>query len=400
MRRSAAVLVVGVSVVLAGCSTTVVGSPVADPSGLPKPEVGMFATAPRTISPITQGVGEMLEGHRMAAVMPYLYEMDPALHFRGQLAAGSAKGGASSVKNVFGDAADRQITPSAEIMATTGARDQQQGTRIDATTRFRSATISVVRMASPQAAAAAVNPALLADDPGLYGTPSPKKASISIPGYGAAVAYTQTYEKVGTSTSAFLAHQRYVLAVTGDLNPEQIRTFFDKQIKGLEGFAPTAPDKVTTLPLDESGVAKLTLAPQTDSGSAAGTAGYSLPPRTMQLRQTDVSRSVKTFADAGVDVIAAGGNTVYRARDAKGAQYIVDEFLAETRDAYPGVESETVKGVPGGTCLTFATYPGSTSKVTMCLAAVGRYVAEYSSGQRIQAVQATGAAYLILKKQT
>lgn len=109
---------------------------------------------------------------------------------------------------------------------------------------------------------------------------------------------------------------------------------------------------------------------------------------------------MKTFADAGVDAVGNGGSTVYRAKDAQGAQHVVDEFTDENRKAFTKVEEDKATGVPGGRCLTFPIYDGATSKMTWCSVAVGRYVAEFSSSQRLQAVQGIGAAYLILKNNT
>ena len=42
----------------AGCSTTVPGTPVADPSAAPKPDTGSYATKPRTIDPMTEKVAK------------------------------------------------------------------------------------------------------------------------------------------------------------------------------------------------------------------------------------------------------------------------------------------------------------------------------------------------------
>ncbi len=391
MKKSLAALAVS-ALFLAGCSSTVAGTPVADPSGVPKPETGSFATASRTIGSTTQADGETLEGYRMAETVPYLYEIDAAMHFRGSARATSRSAIQGMVKGVFGQAAGDVLGTKAEVAASVGASDTQQGTKYDSKRKERGETVVLVRMASPADASAAVGQALRAREKDSSGEDLPAKVETRIPGYDAAVAYTQTYgAPVGTATVGFLAYKQYVIGAFGDLSVDQLRTYFDRQTKALDGFQPTPLDKVSTLQLDPEGVAKLTLAPSKGDG------GYSLPARSAVLRQTDVSRSVKTFADAGVDVVGIGGSTVYRAKDAKGAQHVVDEFTDETRKAFTKVEEEKIKGVPGGVCLTFATYEGATSRLTWCSVAVGRYATEFTSSQRQQAVQAIGAAYLILK---
>lgn len=387
-----AAAVLAACTVVAGCSTTVAGTPVADPSAVPKPETGSYATTARTIGAPSQADGVSLEGYRMVAAMPYIYDIDPALHFQGDVSVGSGKTGTGSVKDIFGEAADKAIG-SVEVAAIVSAGDQQQGAKYDPKVKDRRVSIAVLRTASAAAAASAVDSSLMAPEKDVFGKDEPAKVALPIPGYDKAIAYTQSYESIGSSNVAYLAYKQYVIGVYGDFSADQIRTYFDKQTKELDGFTPTPLDKVTSLKLDESGLATLTLAPSKGSG------GYSLPTRQAVLRQTDVSRSVKTFADAGVDAVGFGGSTVYRARDAAGAQHVADEFIAETKGAYAGAESERVTGVPGSTCLTYATYQGSKDKRTYCVAPVGRYLAEVDSTQHDQATQAIGAAYLILAAQ-
>lgn len=382
------------ALLLAGCSSTVAGTPVADPSGVPKPETGSFATAARTIAPSTQGDGEALEGYRMAETVPYLYEIDRAMHFRGAVKTGSRETIQRAVKDLFGGAAADTLGVKAEVWVSVGAGDRAQGTKYDAKTKERGETVALFRTASPEDAAGVVGRGLLATDKDFSGKDGPAKVATKVPGYDAAVAYTQTYESVGTSTVAFLAYKQYVITAYGDLSGEMLRLYFDRQIKALDGFRPTASDKLTTLQRDAEGIARLTLAPSKGDG------GYTLPARAAVLRQTDVARSVKTFADAGVDVVGQGGSTVYRAKDAEGARHVVAEFTDENRRAFTAVEEEKVTGAPGATCLTYATYEGSTSKVTWCAAVVGRYVAEFASNQRQQSVQGIGAAYMVLKNNT
>lgn len=389
--RKSLVALAAASVLLAGCSSTVAGTPVADPSGVPKPETGSFATTPRTIGPTSQGDGEALEGYRMAEVVPYIHEIDPSMHFRGDVTTGSRESIQLGVKNLFGQAVADAVGAKPEVWVAVGAGDTQQGTKYDPKKRQRGSKVAVLRMANAGDAAATVGPALRAADKDSSGKAGRPKVETRIPGYDGAVAYTVDYETAGRPTIAFLAYKQYVIGVYGDFTVEQIRTYFDRQTKALDGFRPTPLDKVSTLQRDAEGVARLTLAPEKGEGR------FALPARSAVLRQTDVSRSVKTFADAGVDVVGSGGNTVYRAKDAQGAQHVMSEFSDETRKAFPAFEEEKVTGAPGATCLTFPVYEGATSKLTWCSVAVGRYVAEVVTSQRQKAVQGIGAAYLILK---
>jgi len=392
IRRSA--LVIASAALLAGCSSTVDGTPVADPSGLPKPETGSYATAPRTIAPSSQSDGEALEGYRMAATVPYLHEIDQTMHFRGRLRTGARTSIQLGVKNLFGQSVADAVAAKSEAWISVRAGDKAQGAKYDPKNKERSVIVAVLRTASPADAAAAVGPALRTVDKDSSGKDETAKVETRIPGYDAAVAYTQTDQYSGTATIAFTAYKQYVIGVTGNFSVDQIRAYFDRQTKALDGFQPTPVDKMSTLQRDADGIAKLTLAPSKGDG------GFTLPVRSAVLNQTDVARSVKTFADAGVDVIASGGSGVYRAKDAAGAKHVVDEFAAENRAAFTKVEEEKVKGAPGAVCLTYPIYDGATSKITWCAVPVGRYVAEFSSPQRQEALQGIGAAYTILKSNT
>ncbi|TWS24345.1 hypothetical protein FK268_12175 [Tsukamurella sputi] len=389
MKKS--VTLITAALLLAGCSTTVDGTPVADPSGVPKPETGSFATTARTIAPPTQADGEALEGYRMSEIVPYLYEIDQTMHFQGHVETGSRDTVQRGMKNLFGQSVSDVVGAKPEAWVTVGIGDKPQGTKYDSKTKNRGETVAVLRLANPGDAAATVGPALRAAAKDAAGRTDPAKVETRIPGYDAAVAYTQTFDSAGTATVAFLAYKQYVIGAFGDFSVDQIRTFFDRQTKALDGFQPTPLDKVSTLQRDAEGIAKLTLAPSKSDG------GYSLPGRAAVLRQTDVSRSVKTFADAGVDVVGTGGSTVYRAKDAAGATHVVNEFAAENKEAFPKADEEKVKGAPGAVCLTYPVYDGATTKNTWCAVAVGRYVAEFASQQRQEALQGIGAAYTILK---
>lgn len=378
------------SLLLAGCSTTVVGTPVADPAAVPKPETGSFGTTVRTLGPTAQADGEALEGFRMAETIPRIDGIDPAMHYRGQVKSTARASIREGVGLAFGKAAADVIGTKPEVWVTVAATSLVQGAKYDAKARENRAQVAVMRMASPDDARAVVGPGLRAVERAVTGE-GVDKVEARIPGYDAAVAYTESYPFTGDFRSAFLAYKQYVIGVQGTFSVDQIRTYFDRQTTALDGFRPTPVEKVTTLQRDAEGVARLTLAP------AQGDGGYALPARTALLGQTDVTRSEKTFAAAGVDVLGVGGSTVYRARDAEGAQHVLAEFLDENSKAFTEVETEKVTGAPGATCLTYAPYEGSNSRATWCAIAVGRYMTEISSSQRRLAVQGIGAAYLVLR---
>lgn len=92
--------------------------------------------------------------------------------------------------------------------------------------------------------------------------------------------------------------------------------------------------------------------------------------------QTDPTRSAKVFDDNGMVRQASVGTAVYEARDAKGAQGIVDGFFAEASPT--GKPVDPVKQLPNSRCLDL-----SQGRVTLldCLLTADRYAIEAQSAQ-------------------
>ncbi|KXO90180.1 hypothetical protein AXK57_08875 [Tsukamurella pulmonis] len=374
---------------LSGCAQTVEGSPTADSSAVPRPETGSFSTTARSLGAPTHASGQMLESLRMAETIPYLFDIDPALHLSGTVRAEGRAALPQMVRYMFGTAAGTALRD-AEVGTAVSASNAVGGGMDDPTVALREVTVSVFRMASSDEASRAVGPGLLAAEDVPTGGAAPPKVVMSVPRYGNAVAYSQDFRGGKNPTIALVAHDRYVIGVRGDLGVEQIRAYFDKQTAELDRFIPTPLEKVTTLALDRDGVAGLTVAP------ADGATSYAMSPRVAALQRTDVQRSVRAFADAGVDAVGVGAGTTSRAKDAPGAARLADALLAEYTETKPSMQRESVPGVPRGTCLTYRFKVGSDATRTTCVVPVGRHVAEFTDPQRGRAIQGIGAAYLIL----
>lgn len=374
----------GVALLLAGCSTTVPGSPQADPSAMPRPDTGSFATAPRTVSPMTDVQAAAAEGYRMVEIIPMPPDIDPAIRYDGRFSVGKL----TSIKGTFGAGADTALQDH-EVGAYVSATAKNPGD--SATKPGTSLIMGVMRMKDDAAATAAVaNPAFLGAEEKVVDT-EPDKEPVSIPGYSGAKAYSKNWTSQNTvSTTALVASGRYVLLTYTTAGVDAVKKFFDAQIKALDGFQPTPVDKFSTLSKDRDGLLRYTL-------QSTSTRDVVLPARAAVVNQTDITGSVKNFADAGVDLVARASNQVYRAKDAAGARLLADRFLAEVKGFNAGSVESTVKGVPGGTCLTYPSYKGSKTTQTYCIAPVGRYLVELGDTQQNRAEQALGASYLILK---
>ncbi|MET9325447.1 hypothetical protein [Tsukamurella sp. NPDC003166] len=384
VRMSIAAL--GAALLLAGCSTTVAGTPEADPSGMPRPDTGSYATAPRTVDPMTEKVQAAAEGFRMMEIIPLATQIDGSVRYAGRPGIGRIS---SSIGSAIGDGVATALE-GLEVGAYTSAGDKAPGST--STDSGKDLITGVFRFKDEAAARAAVgNPAVFADDKGFAGSTPTPKVPVTVPGYADAKAYTKT-TTYSTSTVGLVASGRYVLAgwTTGPL--DWVKKFFDLQIPALKDFTPTPVDKFSTLTRDHDDLLRYTLAESTPTIYQA-----TLNARTMTAMQNDITAAVKDFADAGVDYVAQAGNNVYRARDAAGAALLADRFITETRTFYAGSTESKPQGVPGGRCLTYPSYSGSKDTRTYCVAPVGRYLAEVSDTQQTRANQAIGASYLILQ---
>ncbi|GAB3129909.1 hypothetical protein GCM10027289_13390 [Tsukamurella serpentis] len=384
MVRKLVAVAVGATLVLTGCSTTVAGDPVADPSAIPKPDTGSFATTPRSIGPTSETEGRAVEGYRMVETIPLPPDIDPSTRYNGRSTVGKP-----SLSSTFGEGIGVALHDM-EVGSYTSANDTKPGTSSSAGSK--QVVMGVFRMKDPAAAAAAVaNPAIMGPEKDVFGAASQPKVPESVPGYPEAKVYSKKWDRTNTvSYAGVLARGQFVLAFYMTVGPESIKKFFDLQGKALDGFAPTPVDKFSTLAVDRDNLLRYTLA-------APSQRNATVPARSTVVNQTDIPASVKNFADTGVDLVARAGNMVYRAKDAAAAELLADRFLSEIKSFYEGSVESTIKGVPGGRCATYRKYPSARDTEAYCVVPVGRYLAEVGDGQEARAKQAAGASYLLLQ---
>ncbi|MDF0529461.1 hypothetical protein P0W64_03570 [Tsukamurella sp. 8F] len=385
MRRSTSFAAVGAAaLMLTGCATTVAGNPVADMNALKAMlDTGSFSTSKRTIDPPTEAQARALEARRMLEIVPLGTEIDPSLKWTNGVASATAVG----MKMGFGSGIGNALS-GMQLGITVDVKDQSPS---QTGLPKKDLYTAVVRMRSDADATSAVaDPRVMATDDPQFGVTQPPKVPVPVSTAGAK-AFTQTSSD-SSQTMAVLAHGRFVIVVyTRGLKTAAVDDFLGRQVKALDGFTPTADDKLTSLPVDRDGVGALTLAPERASFD---TYGWSTA-RGLVAAQTSITDGQKDFADAGVDVIGVGGNNVYRAKDAAGAKLLADRFITESKSYYTGATEYNVGGVPGARCVTWKTVLRTTN---YCVVPVGRYMAEYGAIQQAEAKQATSAAYLILSK--
>ncbi|CAM3146181.1 hypothetical protein TSHO111613_05925 [Tsukamurella hominis] len=322
----------------------------------------------------------------MAETIPDLAQINAEMSHQGGMNTAQLRYGQWSLKNVFGEAAADALA-ALEVGVLVSADNYDLARPRPA--RPAQFAVAIVRMESPEKASVAVSARLLGADPDTYGVGVPPKVEVSIPGYPAAVAYTQDWKAAGAvSVRAFLPTGRFVLAVSGVVSLEQAKVYFDRQTAALRDFVPTPRSEFADLELDSPGLARLTLAPESSQG-------FAVPVRALVYQQTDVGRMRQVFDQAGVDAVGSGYNTVYRARDEFGAEAVRLALNRELIARSKVIQSKNVDGVPGGRCVEYSNGGSSTSM--WCVVSVGRFVSEVTSRQHEKAVQALGASYVILR---
>lgn len=373
---------------LTGCTATVTGTPIADRSAVDAAlDTGSFPTSPRTIAAPSEAEGKVLETRRMLEVIPTLSDVDPAMKYMQGMSVVTGDGLASAFGSGVGAALSAM-----QFGVTVDARDQAPGAKgLD----FHELIGGVVRMASEADAAKAVaDPRVLGSDGTQFGYTSPPKIPVTVDGFPNAKAFTKT-DSGRTRTVALAQHGRFVVVVwSGSAKAGAVQDFLRRQTEALDGFTPTADDRLTTLPPDRDGIETRTLPSKYSAARVPSEYGWSTQRGQLHF-MANTDAAAKDFADAGVDLVGMGGSNVYRARDAAGAVLLGDRFITEFKGYYASSEESNVPGVPGSRCLAIKT---DSDGFSLCVVAVGRYLAEYQAIQPTEAKQATAAGYLILKK--
>lgn len=371
---------------IAGCSTTVTGTPVADPVALEASlDVGSYPKTPHKVPALDARSARVAEASRLADAVPLPRDVDPALRYNGSGYIGDRKslGLSLTLSSSVQDAAG-----SFEYGAHYSANDQKPG---ESGSSKRSMSAAVLRMADATAATKAVAYPDFAK-PDKFVT---EKAPVTIAGFPTAKAYVTEWKTLGTwAYVAMLPVGEYVVAAyvsmpSRDDVAKAVSTFFDRTQKGLAGYKATPLDKLQSQAPDPNGVVRLTMPDKT--GEAWST------PISAAGRASDIDYAVKLYKDTGVDFIGYGDSTVTRTRDDAAAKEFVtreSDWLRTNRTG--GSVPTQIRLAPGAFCWAYPKYSGSKETKTHCIVARGRYVASSSDAQTAKVMQAINASYFVL----
>ncbi len=154
-------------------------------------------------------------------------------------------------------------------------------------------------------------------------------------------------------------------------------------------FSATPQDKLMELAVDPDKMLGRALSTVTADSSQPGVPGVYGPHAALHIKQGE--DQVKLFEETGVDRLGFRGGTVYRARDAAGAAKIVADHAQTTR-LFKAVESPA--NLPNAKCRQYIASKYAIS--FYCFVQHGRYAAEVSANQLLDAQQRISAQYAML----
>ena len=375
---------------LASCSSVITGTAVKATGG-PSPgtvdiallDVGNYPTKPS--APLgtagTPEIGAIVEGQRMANYVTGPWEADPSL-------IGSYADSALVLKNA--DALDFVLPESLAAVAprhnfVTGFSTARDGTG-------KVLRNAVLRFPDPPAATAAATE--LGQAAATEAVPTPPVQPAPIPGHPEAASFSHTTAQA-TVVRAFTARGPYVFVQTAeasagpDIATGLIARTLDQQGPLIDQFTPTDPAKLADLPIDPTGLLARTLPVSVNVASVNQRAVYE--PRGSLQFQTDPTRSAALFDTAGMTRQANAATAVYEARDAQGAQDIIDGFYEEV--SATGKPVDPVNQLPNSRCLDLSA--GRTANF-YCLATADRFAIEAQAAQLRDARQKAAAQYAML----
>lgn len=342
----------------------------------PSPPLGMTGT---------ESKGKLLQARELANFVVGPWEIDPGLLKTWTRYSGLVLKSADALNLIEPKAVAAAAGRHPFVNGFYSARSDDQTVLINA----------VVRFTDPAAATAAAGEMVQAalDEPASGATRSP----VTIPGHSDAQASSYPFTDVLThrekaSVNAFTAHGAYVLvqAVQSYDGLETARGLVAKTLDAqkplVDQFTPAAPADFAALPLDPTGLLARTILLSPKEANVVQNSTYDV--RGALHFQSDPVDSAQLLADAGVDVVASGKTTVYRATNPAGAASVVDGFAKQVTGT-TGKPAAPVPGLPASKCV-------SSSEIFYCVGSVDRYVVDASSGQLQDAQQQIAAQYAIL----
>ncbi len=167
-----------------------------------------------------------------------------------------------------------------------------------------------------------------------------------------------------------------------------LTTAMTMESKLLGSFKPVSGG-LNSQPMDHDGLLAHTLP---NTGENATVADGIYPAAGALNFDSNPTQTQKLFTQAGVDYVALGRTTVYRAKDAAGAVVVRDGFLAENKQSDPSTQAFD----PGPLGSAASCAQGSSLSSYYCLVTHGRYLVEVSETSPSRAISTAQAQLALL----
>ncbi|MFD5178503.1 hypothetical protein ACFWM1_22045 [Nocardia sp. NPDC058379] len=393
-------LIVGlVTTASTGCGSEVVGNPVPGATGV---DIKLLRTGPFQTDPVAFEIESgargpeqvrLAEGRRLLNFLAHPFDVDPDLAIPGQT---RIFGDQNSVPTVGGIRDEHRQVFKDSVEFVTGVSTSQSNGSVRSP---KSVSIAVLRFVSDTVSAKTADELdriTMASNPRRVSTPGHPDAKSSM--------------SDDKSVVTWLAHGPYVVTAhvsTSAPEAEQLVASVDKilelQTRSLDQQHPIPLDDVLDRPIDPENLVRRTMAWDIKRDSTQSDEDYgTFEPSGMLHFERNPAEARKKFEEAGVDMIARRGSTVYRTKDLASA-FQLQTFLS--RRGKNDVALEPPPGIADAQCLRLDVRDASRKYDLMCAVVYDRYVAVvtetsiYSTAQVDHSLQErTAAQYAILKK--
>ncbi|MET3804808.1 hypothetical protein ABIB25_001804 [Nakamurella sp. UYEF19] len=331
----------------------------------------------------TQRGANLLEARRIAGALVVPTFIDASYTRNGDLST-LPYGGPSAMSTLFGSAPMPAVAQrSGMITGFSSARSDPANNGL-VVAAFEFGTAAQATAAVPAFAAASADK-------------TTDKGKAVVAGYPASAGWYGTLSGGGMYFQSFLAQGRMVIYTymsgkkfTGAaIGAALAAKAFAAVTASMRTFVPTAPAAIMALPVDPDGLLAHTLPNTGDNAtvfdgsiSAAGQLHY----------DNDPAGTKQIFATAGVDLVADGRASVYRAASTTGADLVRDDFVAYVQKTQTGMQPFALTAtVPSAKCLQQAL-----NSVYYCVGTQGRYAFEISAKSESDLNAAMSAQYQLL----
>jgi hypothetical protein len=275
----------------------------------------------------------------------------------------------------------------------TGFNTERAGVIGSAPARLLSS--AVFRFPTPQDASAAAAAMSAAPDSALMRESAPATI-VPIPAHPATLAWLYQVDG-GFNISAYTAHGPYVFyqyagsKATVDAAAALVGATVDVQGPLIDAFAATPVDKLTTLPVDPTGL----LARTVPAKEASVNAVTVYTPHAALHFEPNLDAAQKMYTTLGIDAVAVYRTWVYQTKDAGAAGDGMGQLLTATvASPQSYVPTPGIPGLPQARCYT--RNGGDPDTRYLCMATADRYLFKATAAQDVDARQAVSSQYLML----